>query len=368
MARIRFPRREARPGPSEAPVPAPTAELGGISVVATVRDDRDGLEEMLTALEAQTRPPDEVIVVDGGSSDGTLELLEGWSRARLPLRVLSAPATNIGGGRNVGIAAASHEWIACTDAGCRPVPTWLESLDRARRQGDLLTGVFTVDGRTAFERMVAVTHYPDTEELERPKLLVRLSHLLFGRGFQASYAGGRSMAFKKSNWRAVGGFPEGVYASEDQAFSLALVRSGCRPLLVPEASVAWRPPPTWSQTARMFFTYCRGDVRSRGRIPHALRALAWTAGPPLVRSRTRWIRTLILGFALAYVALPLHRARRSRAPVIEWWRIPLLIAIKDLSQLAGAATGLADTVRGIPQPNPHGDPPTVGVDSARRSR
>ncbi len=337
---------------------AATADLGGISVISTVRDDREGVAEMLRALEAQTRLPDEVVVVDGGSSDGTLEMLESWSTDRLALRVLSAPATNISGGRNVGVAAASHEWIACTDAGCRPVPTWLESIDRARGEADLLTGVFTVDAQTAFERMVAVTHYPDTKELERPSPLVRLSHRVFGRGFEARLAGGRSMAFTKTTWRALGGFPEGVYAGEDQAFSVALVRRGYSAVLLPEATVAWRPPPTWGENARMFFTYCRGDVRSSGRARHAARALAWTVGPALAWRGRALARTLVAVGGCGYLALPLHRARRSGVSAREWWRIPLLVAIKDLAQVAGAGMGLIDALRGRPQPNPHGDSPT----------
>ena len=331
-------------------------------MIATVRNDRDGAADMLTALEAQTRRPDEVVVVDGGSTDGTFELLEGWSRDRLPLRVLSAPDSNISGGRNVGVEAASHEWIAVTDAGCRPVPTWLEALDRARPKADLLTGVFTVDADGPFARMIAVSHYPDTAELERPSPLVRLSHRLFGRGFEAKLAGGRSMAFRKGTWQALGGFPERVYAGEDQAFSVALVESGYRAVLVPEASVAWRPPSTWCQNAKMFFTYCRGDVRSR-RARHAVRALAWMAGPALLLRGGR-ARVLALLGAGGYLALPFHRAWRSRTSPREWWRIPLLVALKDLSQLAGALTGLLDAASDRPQPNPHGEtPPNIHLSS-----
>jgi cellulose synthase/poly-beta-1,6-N-acetylglucosamine synthase-like glycosyltransferase len=322
-------------------------------VISTVRDDREDVEELLAALARQTRPPDELVIVDGGSSDGTLELLESWSRERLPLRVLSAPNTNISAGRNVAIEAASHEWIACTDAGCRPIPTWLEAIDRARPRADLLTGVFTVDCDTAFERMIAVTHYPDPAELEQPGALVRVSHRLFGRAFEAKLAGGRSMAFTKTTWRAVGGFPEGVYAGEDQAFSVALVERGYGAVLVPEASVAWRPPSTWAENARMFFTYCRGDVRSGDRSRHVARTLAWTAAPLLIRRGGTLSRMAVLLGGAGYLGLPIQRALRSGAPPSEWWRIPPLIALKDLSQMAGAAAGLIDAALERPQPNPH---------------
>jgi glycosyltransferase involved in cell wall biosynthesis len=100
---------------------APARE--GVSVVVTVRDDRDQLAELLAALAAQTLAPDEIVVVDGGSSDGTAELLaEMRARGALPLRVVDAPGANIAAGRNVGVEAAAHDRIALTDAGCRPQP------------------------------------------------------------------------------------------------------------------------------------------------------------------------------------------------------------------------------------------------------
>ena len=85
----------------------------GIAVVVTVRNDRDELADLLTALRAQTHPPDEVIVVDGGSSDGTRALLaEERALELLPLTVIDAPGANISAGRNIGIDATRYERVA----------------------------------------------------------------------------------------------------------------------------------------------------------------------------------------------------------------------------------------------------------------
>jgi hypothetical protein len=56
--------------------------------------------------------------------------------------------------------------------------------------------------------------------------------------------------------------------------------------------------------------------------------------------------------AAAYISLPLHRAVRERLPLRDRWRIPPAVALKDLSQIAGAARGLIDAVQGVPQPPP----------------
>ena len=331
-----------------------------ISVVATVRNDREGTEALLIALSAQTRLPDEVVVVVTGSTDGTLELLERWTKGQLPLRVLEREGANISAGRNAAVAAATHEWIACTDAGCRPDSGWLDAIDSARAGADLVTGVAAVGGSTQLERLMAITHYPAVAELRASSASVRLSHRLFGRRYDAESPGGGSMAFRKTLWERVGGFPEQVHAGEDRAFGRAAVDQGFRAVLVPDASVTWRPPTTLAASARMFFTYCRGDIRVKGRRRHAARLTAWSlASVVAARGGWRGVLTVALG-GLAYIALPVRRALAAGFPLHALWRVPLLVAVKDLAQIAGAAAGLIDVARGIPQPNPH-DSPAAGA-------
>ena len=65
---------------------------------------------------AQTHPVLEVIVVDGGSKDGTRELVAGYGE---PVRLIDQSRTGrngIAAGRNLGVDAASGEWVAFLDA------------------------------------------------------------------------------------------------------------------------------------------------------------------------------------------------------------------------------------------------------------
>jgi glycosyltransferase involved in cell wall biosynthesis len=319
----------------------------GIAVVVTVRDDRRELEELLDALEAQTRAPDQVVVVDGGSTDGTLELL-----ARRGVTVIEAPGANISQGRNRGIAAAAYERIACTDAGCRPVLGWLAALDAALAEVDFAGGVYRVDARTPFERALAVALYPSPDEVGGSDPLTALSHRIFGRNFDVALSTGRSMAFTRAAWRAGGTFPEDLYAGEDVSFSSAVVASGVPARLVREAEVAWRPRTTWAANARMYVIYARGDVRRGRQRRSALRAAAWLGAAAIALAGSRAQRTGAGLAALAYLGLPLARARRAGMPPGEWWRIPLVVAMKDLAQCAGAAQGVVDAARGRSQPSP----------------
>lgn len=339
--------------PGGSPTPPP-----GISVVVTVRNDHDGLIELLPALAAQTRKPDELVIVDGGSVDDTLAALDSHQLPGIVVRTIVAPGANIAAGRNVGIQEARHDLIACTDAGCRPDPKWLAALSEDLAGADLVGGVFVADGQTEFERIVSLTHYPVPDELDQPGVLVRISHRLFGRQYLASRAGGRSMAFHRDVWRAVGGFPEHQYAGEDQAFVRAVVDNEFSATLAHGAVVHWRPPSTWTANATMFYRYCRGDVRSKGRLRHWVRLLAWSAAPlVLARGDTR-AKVLVASGATAYMGLPLRRAKLAGVRPASWWRIPAAVAVKDLSQLVGAAAGAMDAVRGVPQPTPQPPPLT----------
>jgi GT2 family glycosyltransferase len=312
-----------------------------ISIVVTVRDDREGLAELLPALAAQRHPAEEIVIVDAGSSDGSEDLLAYWRDRGLPLRILCEPGVGISAGRNLGVAAATHERIAITDAGCRPAPGWLEVLVRELEECDFVAGTYTVDRETPFEHAVAVSLYPDVSEVRKDlSLPERAWHRAFGRSFQVDRATGRSMAFTRACWETAGGFPERVNAGEDVAFSKAALASGARSTLAPDAIVAWRGRRTWRANARMYWHYAEGDA-ILGAQPRAfLRGGAWTLAMLLALLDGWRGRTVVLIGAGVYASLPAARAYRTGLPMRHWWRIVVVLAMKDLAMLGGTASGL----------------------------
>ena len=330
-----------------------SADAEPIAVVLTVLNDREDLEGTLAALDGQERAPDELLFVDGGSTDGTRELLEDWGSAREAVRIVDAPGTNISEGRNLGIREAAARWIACTDAGCRPRPRWLAAFAEQRAGRDFLAGVWVVDGQTPFERCVGIAGHPAVEEIGSRSPLVRVSQALFGRSYSSDQATGRSMAFTKRAWDGAGGFPTQLYAGEDVAFSRAVHEAGCATALVPDAAVLWRPRGGWLKTARMYFSYARGDIRTPPRRAHLVRAAGLVLAVALIALLGPLaLIPVALGLAL-YLAHPLWRAVRSPMPWHEYvLRVPLLVAVKDLANLSGAAVGLIDMALGRRQPRP----------------
>src|SRR5687768_5191939 len=123
-----------------------------ISVIATVLNEASNIHKLLDSLKAQTRSADEIVIVDGDSTDGTLDVLRRYQND-LPLVVLSRPGCNISEGRNAAIAAARGDIIMATDAGLFLSPRWIEALE-APFLGDpdmqLVGGFFEADAYSLF--------------------------------------------------------------------------------------------------------------------------------------------------------------------------------------------------------------------------
>lgn len=94
-----------------------------VTVIVPVWNGSDHIDRCLDALQSQTYPTDryELLVVDNGSTDDTVERLGSRSRIRL----LHEPVASSYRARNRGLAAARGEHILFTDADCVPTNDWI---------------------------------------------------------------------------------------------------------------------------------------------------------------------------------------------------------------------------------------------------
>ena len=95
-----------------------------VSVVICAYNAADTIRDCLTSLQVLTYPRAEVIVVDDGSRDDTASIAASFSGVRL----ISIPNGGLSAARNVGLAHATGEIVAYTDADVRVDPDWLTYL------------------------------------------------------------------------------------------------------------------------------------------------------------------------------------------------------------------------------------------------
>jgi glycosyltransferase involved in cell wall biosynthesis len=86
-----------------------------VSVITVVLNDREGLSATLDSVRAQDHPGIEHVAIDGGSSDGSAELLK--ERSADLAHAVSEPDRGISDAFNKGLAAARGQWINFLNAG-----------------------------------------------------------------------------------------------------------------------------------------------------------------------------------------------------------------------------------------------------------
>jgi glycosyltransferase involved in cell wall biosynthesis len=307
-----------------------------VSVIVTVLNERASIGALLASLAAQTRPPDEIVVVDGGSTDGTMDVIASYLD-KLPLKLLFKSGTNISQGRNEAIRSAAGEIIASTDAGTRLVPEWLAELAAPIERGEaaVTAGFFLPDPQSAFETALGATTLPELRDVEPGKFM----------------PSSRSVAFRKSAWEAVGGYPEWLDYCEDLVFDFALDEQFGPFAFAPGAIARFRPRPTLGAFAKQYYRYARGDGKADlWRMRQAARYGTYLVAVPLIfvggllLHPAVWL--LYLLGAAAMFAKPYRRlvpwlrgmSRSQRFKALAW--VPVIRVMGDWAKMAGYPAGV----------------------------
>lgn len=304
-----------------------------IAVVTAVLNEVDAIERLLTALAAQTRVPDSLLIADGGSTDGTLEKIAALAPA-LPfaVQVLAIPG-KIAKGRNAAIARTDAEIIAVTDADCVPVAQWLEALTVPieRETAAAVAGGYYADAGTPIERAIATfTWVPLTTGTTR---------------FLPSH---RSVAYLRTVWQSLGGYNEEIDSGEDTSFDLQ-VEKRFPYATAPAAQVAWRPRRTLKKAMWQQVFYGAGDGQAHIQLRyHAAIALFVAAEIALLfgNAAVKLAASVMLAGGTAYFILKHYRLFRRLAPDFAY--ITALMMTLPPARLFGFTVGLfGGSVRGI---------------------
>jgi glycosyltransferase involved in cell wall biosynthesis len=301
-----------------------------ISLICTVKNEESTIGELIEALLKQTRMPDEVIIVDGGSTDRTPEKVREY-QSRIPeLKFLIEKGANISKGRNIAMSHASYDIIACTDAGNLPEPAWLERLVEPLEQGraDVASGAYVFYGESDFElTLVDLTYVP----IEK-----------WGKDFIPA---GRSIAFTRDAWMKAGKFAEWLDAAEDTYFDLKAKEAGARFQLVNNAIVHYRVNQSFRSLFKTQRSYVKwdtvaGQYSRRGYsvvvlfvIYFALMALAIAAWSPI------GVLLLLVLLPIYFIRFGIGSARKHHGLRFLYYGAQVGVALR-LGEMIGLLLGL----------------------------
>lgn len=314
-----------------------------VTVILPTLNERRFIRDCLDSLLAQDYAGlCEILVCDGGSTDGTRDIAK---LAPVPVRLLDNPRVTAAAAMNVGIEAASGDVICRADAHTLYAP------DYVRRCVEVLveTGADNVGGR-----MVPV----GTTSFGRAVAAVTSSPFGVGPG-RFHYASTRTevdTVYLGCWWRTtlvdLGGYDERAlqWAAEDQELNYRLRRRNGRIVLDPSISSWYFPRETPEALARQYWNYgmAKASTLAKHRAlptwrPLAPAALVLAAVLGLVAGRG-WRRVAVPGVHLAAVGIA--GLRIGRQPGVAPHRAAATLAICHWSYGAGFWAGVGRILRG----------------------
>jgi succinoglycan biosynthesis protein ExoA len=253
-----------------------------VSVVIPCLNEAARLGALLDSLAAQDDPDFEIILVDGGSRDGTLAVAQRWlaEHPAVRLRLLHNPARHIPHALNLGIAAAQGEVIVRLDAHARPSRDYVRQCLAvlAENGAAVVGGAWTVRpgaaGRMALAIALAVSS---------PLGAGDARYRLAGRAGAGEVDTVPFGCFRRETWVSVNGYNEALLTNEDYEFNLRVRRQGGRVFFDARIRCDYFARPTLSGLAKQYWRYGWWKAQTLKRYPRSLRLrqalpLLWSFG------------------------------------------------------------------------------------------
>jgi len=197
-----------------------------ISVIIPTLNIADKVEKCLEAVFSQSIEPQEVIIVDGRSTDGTVAKAK-----KFPVKIFFQDYGACGAARQIGLQNAEGEYVAFTDADCIPSKDWLRNLLNGFGEGIVGAGGKIENiGKGRWTRSINLAF----------ATFLGSGRSIQGRTFKTkrfvkSVSASNSL-YRKSDLMKVGGFNPDLSGADEAELNARLLKMG-KLLYVPEAAI-----------------------------------------------------------------------------------------------------------------------------------
>jgi glycosyltransferase involved in cell wall biosynthesis len=304
-------------------------KINKVSVITTEKNEADNVGAFIEGLLHQSRKPDEIVICDGGSTDGTIEVIQSYIKKGAPVKLVVKPG-NRSVGRNEATQVAKHEYIAVTDLGTVADKDWLKYLIQPFEDEEnlhVVGGFFKIKPETTFEKISATQMLADHDNID-PETWLPSS---------------RSIAYTKTAWKKAGGYPEHTRYNEDTPFDLNLKKSGYRFAFAPKAIVYWRPRPNLKEFYKQYYNYAIGDGIDKIHFSNYFKKIIIYSGgiiAVLISLFIPWFWLLTILGIIAYFTKKGLRVFRKYPTLQTLFISPVVSVTNDLADIFGYLQGL----------------------------